>query len=86
MGHQRCCRAARQDDSPVDKPLRVAQPADRLGYREVRVGEGSTWDAFVLATAIGLRAERAALTAGPVPASVRDPLDALCPDGPGNAH
>ncbi|MFD4558498.1 LLM class F420-dependent oxidoreductase [Streptomyces sp. NPDC058469] len=66
--------AAREDDSPVDEPLRVAQLADRLGYREVWAGEGPTWDAFVLATAIGLRTERVALTAGPVPVSVRDPL------------
>jgi probable F420-dependent oxidoreductase len=66
--------AAREDDSPVDEPLRVAQLADRLGYREVWAGEGPTWDAFVLATAIGLRTERVVLTAGPVPVSVRDPL------------
>ncbi|WP_369251903.1 LLM class F420-dependent oxidoreductase [Streptomyces sp. R41] len=66
--------AAREDDSPVDEPLRVAELADRLGYREVWAGEGPTWDAFVLATAIGLRTERVALTAGPVPVSVRDPL------------
>jgi alkanesulfonate monooxygenase SsuD/methylene tetrahydromethanopterin reductase-like flavin-dependent oxidoreductase (luciferase family) len=45
--------AAREDDSPVDEPLRVAAVADRLGYREVWAGEGPTWDAFVLATAIG---------------------------------
>lgn len=66
--------AAREDDSPVDEPLRVAVVADRLGYREVWVGEGPTWDAFVLATAIGGATERVALTAGPVPVSVRDPL------------
>ncbi|WP_055610352.1 LLM class F420-dependent oxidoreductase [Streptomyces phaeochromogenes] len=66
--------AAREDDSPVDEPLRVAAVADRLGYREVWAGEGPTWDAFVLATAIGLATERVTLTAGPVPVSVRDPL------------
>ncbi|MBC2903250.1 LLM class F420-dependent oxidoreductase [Streptomyces cupreus] len=65
---------AREDDSPVDEPLRVARVADRLGYREVWVGEGPTWDSFVLATAIGRSTERVALTAGPVPVSVRDPL------------
>ncbi|MEV0980325.1 LLM class F420-dependent oxidoreductase [Streptomyces sp. NPDC049915] len=63
---------AREDDSPVDEPLRVAALADRLGYREVWVGEGPTWDAFVLATAIGAATRRVALTAGPVPVSVRD--------------
>ncbi|MGP4047984.1 LLM class F420-dependent oxidoreductase [Streptomyces sp. 2A115] len=66
--------AAREDDSPVEEPLRVAALADRLGYREVWAGEGPTWDAFVLATAIGLATGRVALTAGPVAVSVRDPL------------
>ena len=66
--------AAREDDSPVDEPLRVGVLADRLGYREVWVGEGPTWDAFVLAAVIGCATERVALTAGPVPVSVRDPL------------
>ncbi|MEU3840049.1 LLM class F420-dependent oxidoreductase [Streptomyces sp. NPDC028635] len=63
---------AREDDSPVDEPPRIAALADRLGYREVWVGEGPTWDAFVLATAIGAATRRVALTAGPVPVSVRD--------------
>ncbi|MGW2564628.1 LLM class F420-dependent oxidoreductase [Streptomyces sp. NPDC001537] len=63
----------REDDSPVDEPLRVAALADRLGYREVWAGEGPTWDSFVLAAAIGRVTERTALTAGPVPVSVRDP-------------
>jgi probable F420-dependent oxidoreductase len=63
----------REDDSPVDEPLRVAVVADRLGYREVWAGEGPTWDSFVLAAAIGGVTERAALSAGPVPVSVRDP-------------
>ena len=66
--------AAREDDSPVDEPLRVGVLADRLGYREVWAGEGPTWDSFVLAAAIGCATERVALTAGPVPVSVRDPL------------
>jgi probable F420-dependent oxidoreductase len=64
---------AREDDSPVEEPLRVAVLADRLGYREVWAGEGPTWDSFVLATAIGRATERVALTAGPVPVNVRDP-------------
>ncbi|MGX1473517.1 UNVERIFIED_CONTAM: putative F420-dependent oxidoreductase [Streptomyces canus] len=64
---------AREDDSPVEEPLRVARAADRLGFREVWAGEGPTWDAFVLAAAIGRATERVALTAGPVPVSVRDP-------------
>ncbi|WP_128376377.1 LLM class F420-dependent oxidoreductase [Streptomyces cavernae] len=69
--------AAREDDSPTEEPLRVATVADRLGYREVWVGEGPTWDAFVLATAIGPATEHIALTAGPVAVSVRDPLSTV---------
>ncbi|MBC9728727.1 LLM class F420-dependent oxidoreductase [Streptomyces sp. TRM68367] len=63
---------AREDDSPVDEPLRMGVLADRLGYREVWAGEGPTWDSFVLATAIGRATGQVALTAGPVPVSVRD--------------
>lgn len=64
---------AREDDSAVEEPVRVAVAVDRLGYREVWAGEGPTWDSFVLAAAIGRATERVALTAGPVPVSVRDP-------------
>ncbi|MCT9076683.1 LLM class F420-dependent oxidoreductase [Streptomyces fulvoviolaceus] len=64
---------AREDDSAVEEPVRVAVAADRLGYREVWAGEGPTWDSFVLAAVIGRATERVALTAGPVPVSVRDP-------------
>jgi probable F420-dependent oxidoreductase len=65
--------AAREDDRPAAEALRSAVLADRLGYREVWLGEGPTWDSFVLATAVGLATERIALTAGPIPVSVRDP-------------
>ncbi len=65
---------AREDDSPIEEPLRVAVAADRLGYREVWAGEGPTWDSFVLAAAIGRATERVALTAGPVAVSVREPF------------
>ncbi|MFG2787488.1 LLM class F420-dependent oxidoreductase [Streptomyces sp. NPDC048419] len=64
--------AAREDGSPVEEPLRVGVIADLLGYREVWAGEGPTWDSFVLAGAIGRATGRVALTAGPVPVSVRD--------------
>ncbi len=64
--------AAREDDSPPEEALAVASLADRLGYGEVWLGEGPTWDAFVLATAVGLTTDRIAMTAGPVPVSVRD--------------
>jgi probable F420-dependent oxidoreductase len=51
----------------------MATLADRLGYRELWVGEGWVWDSFVLATAIGLATERIPLTVGPLPVQVRDP-------------
>jgi probable F420-dependent oxidoreductase len=65
--------AAREDDRPPLEVLEVATVADRLGYRELWIGEGPTWDAFALAAAIGRVTERTAMTAGPIPTSVRDP-------------
>jgi probable F420-dependent oxidoreductase len=64
--------AAREDDRPPTEVLDIAAIADRLGYQELWIGEGPTWDAFALATAIGRSIEYAALTVGPVPVSVRD--------------
>ncbi|HEY0448845.1 LLM class F420-dependent oxidoreductase [Actinophytocola sp.] len=66
--------ASREDDQPPLEALRVATLADRLGYGEVWLGEGPTWDSFVLATAVADVTSRIALTAGPIPVSVRDPL------------
>ncbi|MFF1307525.1 hypothetical protein [Streptomyces sp. NPDC058307] len=64
---------AREDDSAVEEPVRVAVAADRLGYGEVGAGEGPTRDSFVLATAIGQATERVALTGPvPMPMNVRD--------------
>ena len=56
--------AAREDDRPPEEAVQSAVLADRLGYREVWLGEGPTWDSFVLATAVGLATQRIALTAG----------------------
>jgi probable F420-dependent oxidoreductase len=66
--------AAREDEQPPTEALDVAVLADRLGYGEVWLGEGPTWDAFALAAAAGAKTSRIALTAGPVPVSVRDPF------------
>ncbi|HEY7594404.1 MAG TPA: LLM class F420-dependent oxidoreductase [Actinophytocola sp.] len=66
--------AAREDEQPPTEAIEVAVAADRLGYGEVWLGEGPTWDAFALAAAVGTATTRIALTAGPVPVSVRDPL------------
>ena len=64
---------AREEGARPDDTISVARIADDLGYRELWVGEGPAWDAFVLATAVGIATRRAALTVGPVPVSVRDP-------------
>lgn len=64
---------AREDDGSPKEALSVASLADRLGYDELWVGEGPTWDAFVLAAAIAQDTDRIAMTAGPLPVSVRDP-------------
>lgn len=66
--------AAREErERPPDEPIRVASVADRLGYGEVWIGEGPTWDGFALATAVGLSSDHVSITVGPVPISVRDP-------------
>ena len=64
---------ASRPNVPAAEELRTARLADRLGYRELWVGEGFVWDGFALATAAGLSTDRIALTVGPIPVSVRDP-------------
>jgi probable F420-dependent oxidoreductase len=66
--------AAREDEQPPLEAVDVAVLADRLGYGEVWLGEGATWDAFALAAAVGKATGRIAITAGPVSVSVRDPF------------
>lgn len=44
----------REDGATTEEILGLASAADDLGYPELWVGEGPTWDAFVLAAAIGL--------------------------------
>lgn len=61
-------------DRPAHEALETATAADRLGLPELWIGEMATYDAFALATAIGLRTERIALTVGPLPVAVRDPM------------
>jgi len=61
-------------DRPPEEALLTAKAADRLGYRELWVGEMATYDAFALATAIGLATERIPLTIGPLAVTVRDPM------------
>lgn len=60
-------------DRPPEEALHTAVLADRLGFGELWIGETGTWDAFALATAVGLATDKIALTVGPVPVAVRDP-------------
>jgi probable F420-dependent oxidoreductase len=60
-------------DRPPEEALHTAVLADRLGFGELWIGETGTWDAFALATAVGLATDTIALTVGPVPVAVRDP-------------
>jgi probable F420-dependent oxidoreductase len=64
---------ASEPDVPPEEELRTAALADRLGYSELWIGEGWVWDAFALATAIGVATERIPMTVGPLPVHVRDP-------------
>ena len=59
-------------DRPPEEALHTAVLADRLGYGELWLGETGTWDAFALATAVGLATDSIALTVGPLPVAVRD--------------
>ena len=60
-------------DRPPEEALHTAVLADRLGFGELWIGESGTWDAFALATAVGLATDSIAMTVGPLPVSVRDP-------------
>ncbi|WP_440067294.1 LLM class F420-dependent oxidoreductase [Streptosporangium sp. OZ121] len=61
-------------DRPAEEALLTARAADELGYDELWVGEMATYDAFALATAIGLSTGRIGLTVGPLAVAVRDPM------------
>ncbi|GAB3970688.1 LLM class F420-dependent oxidoreductase [Actinoallomurus acanthiterrae] len=61
-------------DRPPEEALHTAAIADRLRFRELWIGETDTWDAFALASAIGLATDQIAMTVGPLPVAVRDPV------------
>ncbi|MEV4184773.1 LLM class flavin-dependent oxidoreductase, partial [Streptosporangium canum] len=61
-------------DRPAGEALLTARAADELGYGELWVGEMATYDAFALATAVGLATGRIGLTVGPLAVAVRDPM------------
>lgn len=61
-------------DRPDGEAIDVAVEADRFGYPTLWIGEMVTFEAFALATAIGLRTRDIALKVGPLAAGVRSPV------------
>jgi len=61
-------------DRPDDEAIEVARAAEQAGVETVWVGEMATFDAFALATAIGLRTARTRLKIGPLAIGVRTPV------------
>jgi len=61
-------------DRPDDEAMDVALAASDAGFDAVWIGEMATYDAFALATAIGLRAPGMTLKIGPLAVGVRTPV------------
>ena len=61
-------------DRPDEEAVEIARTADRAGIQTVWVGEMATFDAFALATAIGLQTEQVRLKVGPLAVGVRSPV------------
>jgi probable F420-dependent oxidoreductase len=61
-------------DRPDDEAADVALAASETGFDAVWIGEMATYDAFALATAVGLRAPEMTLKIGPLAVGVRTPV------------
>jgi probable F420-dependent oxidoreductase len=61
-------------DRADEEAVEIALAAERAGLETVWVGEMATFDAFALATAIGVRSERLRMTVGPLAIGVRSPV------------
>jgi probable F420-dependent oxidoreductase len=61
-------------DRPDEEAVEIAVEAWRNGFGTVWLGEMSTFDAFALATAVGLRTPGLALKIGPLAVGVRSPV------------
>jgi probable F420-dependent oxidoreductase len=61
-------------DRPEDEVIGIAIEASRNGFGTMWLGEMATFDAFALATAVGLRAPGLALKIGPLAVGVRSPV------------
>jgi probable F420-dependent oxidoreductase len=60
-------------DRPDEEAVAIAQSADEAGLTGLWIGEMASFDAFALATAIGMRTRDLRLRLGPLPISVRTP-------------
>jgi len=61
-------------DRPDEEVLEIAVEAQLGGFDTMWLGEMATFDAFALATAVGLRAPGLALKIGPLAVGVRSPV------------
>jgi probable F420-dependent oxidoreductase len=61
-------------DRPDEEALEIAEAAGDAGLTGLWIGEMASFDAFALATAVGMRAPGLRLKAGPLPISVRNPV------------
>jgi probable F420-dependent oxidoreductase len=61
-------------DRPDEEAVEIALAAEQAGIATVWVGELASFDAFALATAIGLRTRRVGLKIGPLAVGVRSPV------------
>lgn len=60
-------------DRPDEEAVDIARAASHAGLERLWIGEMATFDAFALATAIGVRTPGLRLALGPLPISVRTP-------------
>jgi probable F420-dependent oxidoreductase len=61
-------------DRPPSEALDIAVAADEAGFGTLWIGEMATFDAFALATAVGLRTSDISLKIGPLAVGVRSPV------------
>jgi probable F420-dependent oxidoreductase len=59
---------------PDEEAVHIAQAVSRAGLTGLWIGEMATFDAFALATAVGMRCPGLRLKLGPLPISVRTPV------------
>jgi probable F420-dependent oxidoreductase len=61
-------------DRPDTEAVQIAQAASQAGLKGLWIGEMASFDAFALATAVGMRTPGLRLRLGPLPISVRTPV------------